>query len=410
MTTTRGKTGSKSLESTRGERRANRRLRQLRALIEMAALVNSTLDLKEIKKRAIRAAAELLDAETGSLLLIDQKTGELYFEYALRKGERLTEVRLKKGEGIAGWVAEHGSPQIVHDVGADSRFFRNADMISEFTTKNMICVPVRTKEKALGILEAVNKRKGSFDSDDLEILAAFADHVALAMENAILYEENIRQLKSRLAEEKRHASEKEKMLRDLHDGIGGITTNISLLAEIGRKKSSLGEVRKTLATIAELSREGLSEIKSFMCSLDIKEDNWRAMTAELRRIGSSMVEPLGISFAMDAADCDQKEYPRGLLSINVFRIYKEAMTNVIKHSGAGSVHVTMEVGPSGLRLAVRDDGRGLAGAKGKGRGLLNMKTRAEEIGGRLEVASGKGACVLLDVPFPLKYPGVDIEF
>ena len=148
---TRAKTGTKSgVSKTSSDMRADKRLRQLRALIDMAALVNSTLDLKEIKKSAIRAAAELLDAETGSLLLIDQKTGELYFEYALRKGERLTEVRLKKGEGIAGWVAEHGTPQIVRDVGADSRFFKNADMISEFKTRNMICVPVRTKEKALG--------------------------------------------------------------------------------------------------------------------------------------------------------------------------------------------------------------------------------------------------------------------
>ena len=241
------------------------------------------------------------------------------------------------------------------------------------------------------------------------MLAAFADHVALAMENALLYEENIRQLKSRLAEEKRHAAEKEKMLRDLHDGIGGITTNISLLAEIGKKKSSLGEVRKTLATIAELSREGLSEIKSFMYGLDIKEGNWRAMTAELRRIGSSMVEPLGISFGMDVAGCGPKEHPGGLLSINIFRIYKEAMTNVIKHSGASSVHVTMEGGPSGLRLSIRDDGRGMTESKGKGRGLMNMKTRAEEMGGKFTVTSVKGTCVSIEVPVPLKCPAVAIE-
>lgn len=387
----------------------DKRLRQLRALIGTAALVNSTLDIKEIKKSAIRAAAELLDAETGSLLLVDQATGELYFEYALKKGEKLTEVRLKRGEGIAGWVAEHGIPQIVHDVGSDARFFKNADMISEFTTRDMICAPVRTKEKTLGVLEAVNKRQGNFDSDDLEILVAFSNHVALAMENALLYEENIRQLRSRLKEEKRHAGEREKMLKDLHDGIGGVTTNISLLAELGQKKSSLEEIRKTLATIAELSREGLAEIKSFMYGLDVKEWNWRTMMAELRRIGSTMVEPLGMSFEMDASDCGQQEHPGGLLAINVFRIYKEAMTNIIKHSGAKAVHVTMKAGPGGLHLSIKDDGAGLPEAKGKGRGLMNMKTRAEEIGGELTVTSDKGTRVSLVVPVPIKYPVEGIE-
>lgn len=389
---------------------ADKKLRQLRALIEMAALINSSLDIKEIKKSAIRAAAELLDAETGSLLMVDPETGELFFEYALKKGEKLKEVRLKKGEGIAGWVAEHGTPQIVYDVPDDKRFFRKADMISDFSTRNMICVPVRTKDRTLGVLEAVNKKEGSFDTNDLEILIAFSHHVALAMENALLYEDNIRQLKSRLVEEKQHAREKEKLLKDLHDGIGGITTNISLLAELAKKESSIGAVRKNLATIAELSKEGLSEIKSFLYSLDVKEGDWYTMIAELRRIGSTMVEPLGISFGMENSVQEMKEQPGSLLSMVVFRIYKETMTNIIKHSRSTAVKVEMDVGPRRVFLSIKDDGVGLAVPKVGGRGLLNMRTRAEEIGGRLTITSDRGVTVCLEIPLPLKYPGEGMEF
>ncbi len=386
----------------------DKRLKQLKALIGMAALVNSTLDIQQIKRRAIHAAAELLDAETGSLLLIDQDSGELFFEVALEKSDGLERIRLKKGEGIAGWVAEHGIPQIIHDVGSDERFFKDADMVSGFSTRNMLCVPVRTREKRLGVLEVVNKMEGSFDANDLEVLVAFANHVALAMENALLYEENIRQLKTRLIEEKRHAAEKEKILKDLHDGIGGITTNIGLLAELGQKKPSLEEVKKTFATIAELSREGLAEIKSFMCSLDTKEGNWHTMTAELRRVGSSMLEPLGISFAFENSVHEVNEQPGSLVSLNIFRIFKEAMTNVIKHSRAKNVSVAMAVRPEGMHLSIKDDGIGLE-TKGKGRGLSNMKARADEIGGRLTIDSRDGTLVALEIPLPLKYPAGAIE-
>ncbi|HWR59277.1 MAG TPA: GAF domain-containing protein [Thermodesulfovibrionales bacterium] len=381
----------------------DKKLDQLQALINMAALVNSTLNIQEIKKSAIYAAAGLLDAETGSLLLVDQETGELFFEVALEKSERLGEVRLKKGEGIAGWVAERGTPQIIHDLTSDKRFFKNADIVSGFSSRNMICVPVRTKERILGVLEVVNKREGSFDENDLDILVGFSHHVALAMENALLYEENIRQLKSRLKEEERHAREKGKILKDLHDGIGGITTNISLLAELAQKETSLEDIRKTLATIAELSREGLADIKSFMCSLDIEEGNWRTLMAEIRRIGRSMIEPHGISFVMESIIHDASEEPGSLVSLNVFRIFKEAMTNVIKHSGARNVRVTMDAGPEKLLLSIKDDGIGLE-VKGKGRGLSNMSTRAEEIGGRLAVTSGNGTLVCLEIPVPFKYP------
>jgi signal transduction protein with GAF and PtsI domain len=95
----------------------NKKLEQLNTLVELSSLIISTLDTREIRKRAIEAATRLMDAEAGSLLLVDKETEELFFELALgEKGEKLKEIRLKKGEGIAGWVAENRKPVIVHDV------------------------------------------------------------------------------------------------------------------------------------------------------------------------------------------------------------------------------------------------------------------------------------------------------
>lgn len=169
---------------------AERKIQQLEALMEMSSLISSTLDTAEIRNRAIEAAARLVQAEAGSLLLVDQDSGELFFEVAVGdKGDVLKEIRLAPGEGIAGWVAETGEPLIVHDVQSDSRFFRKADARSSFHTKDMICVPVRTKDRILGVLQTINKREGSFDSEDLSGLVALANQIATAIENANLYRE-----------------------------------------------------------------------------------------------------------------------------------------------------------------------------------------------------------------------------
>ena len=168
----------------------DKKLRQLNTLVDMAALVSSSLQTSEIRTRAIEAATRLVSAETGSLLLLDQGTGELYFEVALgEEGEKLKTIRLKRGEGIAGWVALHGEALLVPDVQQDPRFFEGADRKSEFQTRDMLCVPVKTKDRTLGVLQAINSGEdGGFDDGDLEMLGALASQVAVAVENAGLFE------------------------------------------------------------------------------------------------------------------------------------------------------------------------------------------------------------------------------
>ena len=166
------------------------RLQILETMEEMGRLLNSTLDEREVRKRAMESATHLMRSEVGSLLLIDPESNELFFEVALGdKGEKVREIRLKPGEGIAGWVAQHGEAQIVNDVRSDPRFFRRADDKSGFVTRNMICVPVRIREKMVGVLQAINKKKGKYDEIDLDGFKALADQVAIAIENAGLYKE-----------------------------------------------------------------------------------------------------------------------------------------------------------------------------------------------------------------------------
>jgi HD-GYP domain-containing protein (c-di-GMP phosphodiesterase class II) len=171
-------------------RETSRKLEQLNALLKLSSLINSVLDTSEIRKYAIEAAMSLLNTEAGSLILVDQETGNLYFEVALGdKGEKIKEVILKKGQGLAGWVVERREAIIVHNVQSDQRFCEIADMKSTFSTRDMVCVPVTSKDHVLGVLQAINKKNGIFDDNDKKVLMSLADQVAIAVENANLYQE-----------------------------------------------------------------------------------------------------------------------------------------------------------------------------------------------------------------------------
>lgn len=165
--------------------------RILQQFQEISALLNSSLDHATIRKRAIEAVTLLMDAEAGSLLLLDETTNELYFDVAHgEKGDAVQQARLRHGQGIAWHVARTGEPIIVNDVQRDTNFFRHMDQASGFVTRNMVCVPVTAHGHLLGVLQAINRKSGElFSPDDLQNFIALGHQVGIAIENANLYEE-----------------------------------------------------------------------------------------------------------------------------------------------------------------------------------------------------------------------------
>ncbi len=196
----------------------------------------------------------------------------------------------------------------------------------------------------------------------------------------------------------------QKILMDIHDGIGGITTNICLLSEVAQKASTPTDVNKALSTILDLSREGMVEIRSLMYSLDRNDLNWRTLAAELRNRGMKTVEHHTIAFEMKAEVEENVISPASLLCLHLFRIYREALTNVIKHSKAKNVTVGFRVNKERIVLTIQDDGQGFdyASRSNKGRGVPNMKARAAEIGGTVTVISNAGTCVTIEIPLPVQ--------
>lgn len=172
-------------------RRIEEKVERLALLSQLSQILNSTLDHQEVRRRAMEAATQLMKAEVGSLLLVDVEKQQLYFEVALGdKEETIKKITLNIGEGIAGWVAKNGKPLIVNAPEKDPRFFKGVDEKTDFKTQNVICVPVMVKEKVIGVLEAINKvKEEEFNEEDLSLLSSLADQVAIALDNARLYQQ-----------------------------------------------------------------------------------------------------------------------------------------------------------------------------------------------------------------------------
>ena len=154
--------------------------------------LTSTLDMNDILPAIMKKAEKLIMSETWSLLLLDNETGELYFEKTTgkkRSKEKLKKIRLKVGEGIAGWVAQEGIPVLVPDVSADPRFCSTIDKKIDFKTKSLMCLPIKSRGNLLGVLEIVNKTTNEpFTKDDLDIMMRLVDQAAVAIERALLYQ------------------------------------------------------------------------------------------------------------------------------------------------------------------------------------------------------------------------------
>ena len=168
-----------------------RRVSQLETLIKLSEMVNSaSLEISDVRKRAIEAATSLVDCEAASLLFIDEETGGLYFDVALgARGEFVKSIHLAKGQGVAGWVAERNQPVIINDAQNDPRLYKDADKRSGFSTRNMLCVPINAKSRMIGVLQAINKKQGKFTRNDQNLLLALSNHIAVAIENVRLYDE-----------------------------------------------------------------------------------------------------------------------------------------------------------------------------------------------------------------------------
>jgi sigma-B regulation protein RsbU (phosphoserine phosphatase) len=170
-----------------------KKVEDLKTLMDISAIISSTLDFNELITLVMEKAKDVMAAEACSILFYNRDTNKLEFEVAICKEEETSDILKKKitlemGQGIAGWVAEKLEPLIIKDVKKDNRFYQDADKQTGFITESLIAVPLVGRRGLIGVAEILNPKNKDYD---LEMFQILTKQFAIAIENALFHRESL---------------------------------------------------------------------------------------------------------------------------------------------------------------------------------------------------------------------------
>ena len=243
------------------DQEGRRRLRHLELLLEVTRRMAGYGTLDEVLQALVDMTTTELNAERGSLFLNDPDTNELYSRVA--QGNIQREIRILNTSGVAGYVYTSGEPLIIADAYADDRFNRSIDEQTGFTTRNILCVPIKTvKGEIIGVAQTLNKRNGKFTRHDLNLLEAMTSQGTLALQSAQFIE-------------RMQAIRRQEM--EFIDVVSEVTADIklgSLLQKVmGEATRLLNAERSTLFLNDEKTAELWSEVGQGLESVQIRLPN-----------------------------------------------------------------------------------------------------------------------------------------
>jgi len=161
--------------------------RQLARLMEISLTLNSTLNIDDLLQYIIKTATELLECEAASLLLYDEKRNRLFFAASTGSDpKKLAQIPVPIDGSVAGTIFREDKPITLNDVSQDPRHFGGVSEQMKFESKSLVGVPMRIRDKGVGVLEALNKRDGKFTEADERLLSVVASQAAIALYNAQL--------------------------------------------------------------------------------------------------------------------------------------------------------------------------------------------------------------------------------
>jgi signal transduction histidine kinase len=389
-----------------------KRVEELAVLNEMSTSLSSTLDLDKVLTLIMERINAVLKVEAGSLLLIDDEPGELVFQIALgEKAEGVKPFRLPMGVGIAGHVAQSGKPLMISDAQKDRRHFREVDVTTDFLTRSILCVPMIFKGKVTGVIEIMNKLEGDFTESDLTLLNSIATYAAIAIENARLHQ-------SVLAERDRVVVAQEevqkKLARNLHDGptqlVAGMLMRLDFVEKALTRDPTL--VEEEIAKLMDLGQRASHQMRTLLFELRPLVLETQGLVPALetfltRRQKDEAGITLHLEITTDRED-DQLTHRDLKDEAAIFAIVQEAVNNALKHAQADNIWVRLAEQAGELMVMVQDDGVGFDtaavenGYEQRGSlGMVNIRERAELIGGHLTLRSvpGQGTEVMIRVPW-----------
>jgi len=389
------------------------RVARLELIIEVSKVINSTLNLDPLLHNIIQIATKLTATEASSILLLDKKTGELHFEAAIGvKGQEVKPMVVPLDNSIAGWVIKRGEPLLIPDVRKDSRHYHQVDDTTKFSTRSILGVPLRVKDKVIGVLEVLNKIDDKeFVQDDVETLTTLAAQAAIAIENARLFQQSdllsevVHELRTPLTSIRGYS----KMLL-IAEGIAQ-DKKLEFAETIHREAIRLGQMINDFLDLARLESG-----RTYMAQEPV---NMSEVISETLAILQPQAAERQVSIAL--------QVPEILPTVvgdadRLKQVMVNLVSNAVKYNHEGGrVDIEVKVGKDELNVAVKDTGRGIPKedrhhifekfyrvddseqqSKGTGLGLSVAKHIVEVHGGTISVQSvqGQGSTFAFTLPLP----------
>ncbi len=382
-------------------------------LPQLVELTGEELDPGDLMARVAVVIRDVTGADACFVHLLDDAKGQLVLAGATPPFEHLAgTIRLAVGEGVAGWVAQHGTPAVVEDKWHDVRYrYIPALRGQDFTS--MISLPlVRPGRRVVGVFNLHTRERREFTPDEIEALTPVAGLLAGIVENALLYH----RLAEREAEVERFAArtielqemERHRLAGEIHDGISQRV--VSLCFRLSAAEALLNAAPPGPAGPSRVAEAAVEVAEAKALATAALEETRRAITG----LRPSVLDDLGLAAGLDhlarglpGVEAEVEVSPTSLaphVETALFRIAQEALQNVVKHAQATAVRVTLTDDPGAgvVRLEVADDGIGFdpSTRRPDAYGLAGMAERAALTGARLEVASRSGGGTVVTVTVP----------
>ncbi|HEY8135329.1 MAG TPA: GAF domain-containing sensor histidine kinase [Candidatus Limnocylindrales bacterium] len=384
-----------AIDSIWSKHEARLRRRQLEALDLAVRGIAGVLPPERVLQLIVDRVRELVDAQYAALGIVGSFGRiEQFVTSGLTDEVRAHIGNLPRGLGLLGLIIREDRSFLIDDIATDDRRYGFPEHHPEM--HSFLGVPVRSKGQSIGNLYLTNKRGGApFNEADLRLVEMFALHAGIAMENARLHEEI-----GRLA----IVQERERISQDLHDSIiqslYGISLSLEDLPEIVSEDPAEGTARTDHAI--DGIHATIRDIRNFIMGLQPE----LLMDADL----STGVETLAAEFRANTlidlelhVDPDLPELPRDHAA-HILAITRETLSNIARHSSATRAAIQLFAKDGTATLIVGDNGRGFdveAARSSRQRGLGNLRARAEQVGGRLILASEEGSGTRVTAELPL---------
>ncbi|MCC7355073.1 MAG: GAF domain-containing sensor histidine kinase, partial [Anaerolineae bacterium] len=372
------------------EQRVEERTHQLSTLLKVSHNILSTLELEPLLGLILDQLGAVVDYNGASILALEGDDLEvLAYRGPIAQGEILHHHLPLQTSPVNREVVRRRQPVIISDVRGDTPealAFRETVGRQLQTTfsyvRSWMGIPLLVRERVIGMVSLNKDAPNYYSPPQAELALAFANQVAVAIENARLYEQ---------AEAAAVTAERQRLARDLHDAVTQTLFAASLIAEVLPRlwERNPDEGRRRLAELRELTRGALAEMRTLLLELRPTALTEASLGDLLRQLAEAITGRARVPIALTVeAKCPVPPD----VQIALYRIAQEALNNVAKHSGANQAVVSLNCQPGKVELRISDDGRGfeMTSISPDHLGLGIMRERAEAIGATLDIQSQPG--------------------